>query len=58
MAVNQPTKVFLGLAQITELFIDLLKKEGQREWKEKHDLAFEKVEKNVQEIIKVAHFNQ
>ena len=44
-AVNQLTKFIPGLAQITEPFRDLLKKEGQWEWKEKHDLAFENVQK-------------
>ena len=57
-AVNQLTKFIPGLAQITEPFGDLLKKEGQWEWKEKDDLAFENVQKNVQEIIRVSHFNR
>ena len=57
-AVNQLTKFIPGLAQITEPFRDLLKKEGQWEWKEKHDLAFENVQKNVQEIIRLSHFDR
>ena len=42
-AVNQLPKFIPGQAQITEPFRDLLRKEGQWEWKEKHDLAFENV---------------
>ena len=57
-AVNQLTKFIPGLAQITEPFRDLLRKGGHWEWKEKHDLAFENVQKNVQEIIRLSHFNR
>ena len=57
-AVNQLTKFIPGLAQITEPFRDLLNKEGQWEWKEKHDLAFENVQKNVQKIIRLSHFDR
>ena len=36
-AVNQLTKFIPGLAKITEPFRDLLKKEGNWDWKEKHN---------------------
>ena len=55
-SVNQLTKFIAGLAQITEPIRDLLRQERQWEWKEKHDLAFENVQKNVQEIIRLSHF--
>ena len=57
-AVNQLTKFIPGLAQITEPFRDLLKREGTWQWKEKHDLAFNRVQKSVQQIIKLSHFNR
>ena len=55
-AVNQLTSFIPGLAQITGPFRDLLRKEEHWEWKEKHDLVFENVQKNVQEIIRLSHF--
>ena len=54
-AVNQLTKLIPRLAQITEPSGD---QGGQWDWKEKHDLAFEQVQKNVQVIIKLTHFNR
>ena len=50
-AVNQLIKFIPGLAQLTEPFRDLLKKEGTWEWKEKRDIAFAKVQKSVEKII-------
>ena len=57
-AVNQLTKFIPGLAQITEPFRDLLKREETWQWKEKHDLAFNRVQNSVQQIIKLSHFNR
>ena len=57
-AVNQLTKFIAGLAKITEPFRDLLKKEGNCDWKEKHNQAFNQVQKSVQEIIQLSHFNR
>ena len=57
-AVNQLIKFIPGLAQLTEPFRDLLKKEGTWEWKEKHDIAFAKVQKSVEKIIELSHFNR
>ena len=39
-----------GLAQITEPFNDILKKQGTWEWKQKHDLAFNQAQNSVHEI--------
>ena len=55
--MNKLTKFICGLAKVTEPFRHLLKEEGQWEWKEKHDLGFEQVQKNVQQIINISHFN-
>ena len=35
-----------------------MKKDGQWQWEERHDLAFQQVQKNVREIIKLSHFNR
>ena len=58
MAVNQLIKFIPGLAQLTEPFRDLLKTDGNWEWKEKHDIAFDQVQKSLQNIIKQSHFNR
>ena len=57
-AVNQLIKFIPGLAQLTEPFRDLLKTDGNWEWKEKHDIAFDQVQKSLQNIIKLSHFNR
>ena len=57
-AVNQLTNILPGLAKITEPFRDLLQKEGNWDWKEKHTQAFNQVQKSVQEIIQLSHFNR
>ena len=57
-AENQLIKFIPGLAQLTEQFRDLLKKEGTWEWKEKHDIAFAKVQKSVEKINELSHFNR
>ena len=57
-AVNQLMKLIPGLAQMTEPFRDLLKTDGSSEWKEKHDIAFDQVQKSLQNIIKLSHFNR
>ena len=57
-AVNQLAKFISGLAKITEPFRDLLKKEGNWDWKEKHNQAFNQVQKSVQEIIQLSHFKR
>ena len=57
-AVNQLTKFKPGLAKITEPFRDLLKREGNWDWKEKHNQAFNQVQKSVQKIIQLSHFNR
>ena len=56
-AKNQLIKFIPGLAQLTEPFRDLLKTDGNWEWKEKHDIAFDQVQKSLQNIIKLSHFN-
>ena len=56
-AVNQLIKFIPGLAQLTEPFRDLLKTDGNWEWKEKHDIAFDQVQKSLQNITKLSHFN-
>ena len=50
--VNELIKFIPELAQITERFRDLLKKEGTWEWKEKHDLAFNQVQKTYNNLLK------
>ena len=57
-AVNQLIKFIPGLAQLTEPFRDLLQTDGNWEWKEKHDIAFDQVQKSLQNIIKLSHFNR
>ena len=57
-AVNQLIQFIPGLAQLTEPFRDLLKTDGNWEWKEKHDIAFDQVQKSLQNIIKLSHFNR
>ena len=57
-AVNQLIKFIPGLAQLTEPFRDLLKTDGNWEWKEKHQMAFDQVQQSLQKIIKVSHFNR
>ena len=57
-AVNQLTKFIPGLAQITHPFRDILKKNEKWVWKEHHDKAFEKVQENLKNIVKLAHFDK
>ena len=57
-AVNQLIKFITGLAQLTEPFRDLLKTDGNWEWKKKHDIAFDQVQQRLQNIIKLSHFNR
>ena len=57
-AVNQLIKFIHGLAQLTEPFRDLLKTDGNWEWKEKHDIVFDQVQKRLQNIINLSYFNR
>ena len=55
-AVNQLINFIPGLAQLTEPFRDIQKKEGTWEWKEKHDIAFTNIQKSVEDFIELSHF--
>ena len=57
-AVNQLINFVPGLAQLTEPFRDLLKTDGNWEWKKKHDIAFDQIQKSLQNIMKLPHFNR
>ena len=57
-AVNQLTKFIPNLAQITAPFRDILKKNENWNWQEKHERAFKETQNSLKQIVELAHFDK
>ena len=57
-AVNHLIKFIPNLAQKTHGFRELLKKEGEYNWSEKHDKTFNDIQQSVKDIVTLTHFDR